>query len=39
MLSFSVMMMVVVVIFSNGRREKSLFGTHSQVHQLDGIQT
>jgi hypothetical protein len=33
------MMMVVVVIFSNGRREKSLFGAHSQVHQLDGIQT
>jgi hypothetical protein len=37
-ISFSVMM-VVVVVFSNGRREKSLFGAHSQVHQLDGIQT
>ena len=36
--SFSVVM-VVVVIFSNGSREKSLFGAYSQVHQLDGIQT
>ena len=34
-----VMMTVVVVIFSNGSREKSLFGAHSQVHQLDRIQT
>jgi hypothetical protein len=33
------MMVVVVVVFSNGRREKSFFGAHSQVHQLDGIQT
>ena len=27
------------VIFSNGPREKSLFGAYSQIHQLDGIQT
>jgi hypothetical protein len=31
--------LVVIVIFSNGPREKSLFGAYSQVHQLDGIQT
>jgi len=35
---FSVVM-VVVVVFSNGPREKSLFGTNSQIHQLGGIQT
>ena len=33
--SFSVVMvvvLVVLVIFSNGSREKSLFGAYSQVH-------
>lgn len=40
--SFSGVLMlmdVTVVIFSNGRREKSFFGPHTQVHQPDGIQT
>lgn len=34
-----ILMAVTVVIFSNGRREKSFFGTHTQMHQPDGIQT